>query len=129
MKILNEIFETIIGLLALYTVLTAADKLVGNIAGWITGIAFVIIVNWVRRLAAGQQRDRAIEVPGKFLLRVKSTMGFNLNDREFILQKGEAVEVRVPDTCRAVGLKFMDREPDDPVTDRILDAKYVDGEM
>lgn len=125
MKTLQWICELIIDMLAIMAVFMVAGQVFSVWVSWLVGFLFVILLNAARRFYRRHSTPYDVELPGKFSFSVKSTMGFQINDREFILHGGERVEVTVPKSCKAVAMKFVEAEPGDD----ILDAKFIAGEM
>lgn len=128
-----EFFLTITGMTA---VASLASQLLPFPFGLIIGLAFCVLVNYVshkRRVATNFMAVNAISanntirLPGKFTLMLDSAMAVDLNGRQMILDKNEGVEIKVPESCGLVSMKFVNKlgETNQDSDDDILSSKYI----
>jgi hypothetical protein len=127
MKFIIYICEMLLALVAMLIISVAANTLFGPTVGLLISVVLIVSWNVVRYAKHKLQSATSNEfqsVPGKIGLQAKTTLGFNLNGREFVLGPGEKVEVKIPDTCTGLLMRFTE---EDKGTDTILDATELEA--
>lgn len=79
-------------------------------------LLYMIALNAVRlhRLQAIGGIPNRVELPGTFTILAKSNLAVDLNGRSMQFHRGEGVEIKVPEDCSAVAMKFI-AEPNEDV--------------
>ena len=103
-------------------VFLVATEHLGAVFGFTIGVLFNILY-WNGTLPS--TKVPIVKLPGTFIVLAKKRFGFNLNDREFILNEGELVQVNVKEQTNAIRIKFLETIEED---DSILNATHL-GEL